>query len=260
MPRRPKTKAFGHTQEDLKAIQPVNAQFRHDENGKAICGAINRKGTECRNAPMENGRCKYHGGLTPKGPNHPNFIHGRYSKYLPESMSIIVDDMMTSPDHLNQREQIAILDALLVENLREVHVGGGGEIWDQLKKLKDDYIRAQNRKRPADMVVIVNEVMDVIESGYGRILAMREARDTIESRRRVTESERKRRIEEDEMIPVDRVVVLLTRIGDTIQRHVSEEDSRRAIVDEIRQSLGGFTMREYQTYAKSENYEVIDAE
>lgn len=50
-----------------------------------VCGAKTKFG-KCRNLPMENGRCRLHGGLTPKKhPNHRAKLNalktGRYSRY-----------------------------------------------------------------------------------------------------------------------------------------------------------------------------------
>jgi hypothetical protein len=44
---------------------------------KAICGAKSRSnyGLPCKLSPMENGRCRFHGGKTP-------IKHGRYSKKI----------------------------------------------------------------------------------------------------------------------------------------------------------------------------------
>ncbi len=46
------------------------------------CGAKTRKGTPCTKPGMTNGRCKYHGGMTPRGGDSPHFVHGRYSRYV----------------------------------------------------------------------------------------------------------------------------------------------------------------------------------
>lgn len=250
----------GHDPEDLKRIKPVNITYRHDENGRPICGATNRKGEACKNAPMENGRCKYHGGMVPRGAQHANFVHGRYSKYLPESMAVIVDDMMTSPDHLNQREQMAILDSMIVQALEEMGAGGGGQAWEELKKKRDDYFRAQKRRKPEDMAYAVDQIMELISGGWVKLLSMREARDTIDARRRLTESERKRRVEEDEMIPVDKVIVLLSQIGDSIRRHVLDENEKRAVLEDIRIAMGGTTTREYATWGKPSRVEIVEVD
>lgn len=51
------------------------------KNKIRMCGAKTRKGAPCRRAPMENGRCYLHGGKSLRLFAHPNYKHGRYSKY-----------------------------------------------------------------------------------------------------------------------------------------------------------------------------------
>jgi hypothetical protein len=46
-----------------------------------VCGAKSRAGTPCRQPSMLNGRCRSHGGLTPKGTESPHFVHGIWSAY-----------------------------------------------------------------------------------------------------------------------------------------------------------------------------------
>jgi hypothetical protein len=51
-------------------------------NGK-LCGAKTRAGTPCKRlARWPQGRCRLHGGRSRWGIAHPNFKHGRRSKYL----------------------------------------------------------------------------------------------------------------------------------------------------------------------------------
>ena len=50
---------------------------------KLICGAKTRSGSSCKNAPLVGGagqRCKFHGGMSLSGVNHPNWKHGRCTK------------------------------------------------------------------------------------------------------------------------------------------------------------------------------------
>lgn len=45
------------------------------------CGAkLRGKNTHCQKHGMLNGRCRLHGGLSPKGTDHWNYNHGRCTK------------------------------------------------------------------------------------------------------------------------------------------------------------------------------------
>ncbi len=52
------------------------------------CGAKTRAGTPCKQPHgwgtdhLGEGRCKLHGGATPRGSNSPHFVHGRRSRYF----------------------------------------------------------------------------------------------------------------------------------------------------------------------------------
>lgn len=48
--------------------------------GRSICGAKNRQGGECRQPPMPNGRCRFHGGMSLAGKDHGRYVHGKYTK------------------------------------------------------------------------------------------------------------------------------------------------------------------------------------
>lgn len=67
----------------MKALIPYTHEFNYEINltDKPACGAETRSGKPCRRAPMENGKCSNHGGKSLGGRAHPNYKHGRYSKY-----------------------------------------------------------------------------------------------------------------------------------------------------------------------------------
>ena len=44
------------------------------------CGAKTRSGSKCQKFGMANGRCRLHGGLSPKGRDHWNYQHGQATK------------------------------------------------------------------------------------------------------------------------------------------------------------------------------------
>src|SRR5947209_19162148 len=48
---------------------------------RKLCGARTRRGTACRRWAYPNGRCANHGGKSRAWFAHPNYKHGRYSKY-----------------------------------------------------------------------------------------------------------------------------------------------------------------------------------
>lgn len=51
------------------------------------CGAKTRNGGKCQNMPRQiGGRCRMHGGNSLRGPEHPRYKDGKYSKYRPADL------------------------------------------------------------------------------------------------------------------------------------------------------------------------------
>lgn len=66
--------------------------------GNAICGAKTKVGTPCEQRAgwgtdhVGEGRCKLHGGKTPRGAESPHFRHGGRSKYFDSSQIVGFDE------------------------------------------------------------------------------------------------------------------------------------------------------------------------
>jgi len=71
---------------------------------KKTCGSkLRNKSQKCKcTILMKNGRCRLHGGATPRGTDSPHFKTGRYSKYI--RLPSFAEDVTTGD---------AVLDALL---------------------------------------------------------------------------------------------------------------------------------------------------
>jgi hypothetical protein len=59
---------------------PMNSGIPHAR----LCGARTRRGSPCARRSGRSGRCHLHGDKSLAWFAHPNYQHGRYSKYAPE--------------------------------------------------------------------------------------------------------------------------------------------------------------------------------
>ena len=69
---------------------------------------------------MPNGRCRVHGGASLAGPAHPNYIHGRQSRYAHRLSADQQDDFaqaLAAPDALSLQDEIALTRTLLLDVL-----------------------------------------------------------------------------------------------------------------------------------------------
>lgn len=112
----------------------------HDQKpheGK-MCGAQNRQGEPCRRTPTPGReRCRLHGGATPWGPASPHWRTGRHSRVLSRlGLGRTYQKALNDPEMVGLREEIAVMDARLVQLLERLGGASGDEamdrIWDQI--------------------------------------------------------------------------------------------------------------------------------
>lgn len=85
------------------------------EVGK-LCGARVRSGGTCRKPPVPGRRrCRFHGGLSPRGVEGGSYRHGRYSKYTREALGELVAEFEADDRPLDTSDEIALMRALLAD-------------------------------------------------------------------------------------------------------------------------------------------------
>lgn len=205
------------------------------------CGAKTRAGGKCGQLAMPNGRCYFHGGKNLGGIASPTFKHGRYSKFLPVRLLATYKASLSDPDLLALREQVAVLDARLVDVLKRVDTGESSRLWRQLRAAHGALLDARARSDTAAMAARLNDLGGLIGEGVADYAAWADVRALIQERRQVVESERKRMVEMQMMITSDRAMVLLAAVVDTIRRHVTDRSTLAAISADIGSLVAGET-------------------
>jgi hypothetical protein len=147
---------------------------------------------------MPNGKCRFHGGMTPVGPASPHFKHGRHSILLKEikGLGSHYERALADPDLLNLSDEIAITDARIGQLLEKVKgpkasVDG---IWPQLENL-------------------------------------------IDNRRKLVDSESKRLKDLHAMVSIDRVMLIVSYLADSVKKHVKDPAVQTAILTDMRRLL-----------------------
>ena len=197
------------------------------------CGAKTRSGEPCKSKAMTNGRCRMHGGKIPRGAASPHFVTGRYSKDLPTRLAARYEEARTDPDLLNLNAEIQLTYALLGEALKGMDHGESGRLWAELKATWDEFQdanRAQDKEASRLALVAMG---DLIKRGVADAAARSEVLNIIERRRKLVESEGKRRTAMQQMITAERLMVLVAAVVDVVMHHVDEPRVRAEISADI---------------------------
>lgn len=205
------------------------------ETNKSICGAKTRGGGVCQKLPGKSGRCHLHGDKSKKGAEHYNFKTGRHSKYLPDRLHSLVEELRTDKDFLNNREEILLIDARINQLLTTLEDDKIDVVsWATLRNLRDEilsYTRAGNKKKYQEAL---HMLLEVINEGSKDIPTWEHMISVIQKRDKLAASQHRRNIDASRMIAADKLLVLIETIIDIIASRVSNETEIQAIVGDIR--------------------------
>jgi hypothetical protein len=178
--------------------------------------------------------CRVHGGKTPRGILSANTKHGRYSKDLPTRLAARFKDAIDDPELGTLKSEIALLDTRIGEMLSSVDTEQYGDIW---KQTHDGFHRlkaAINSKDGNMMASALNDMDAAIKRGYSDMSTWDSIIKVIEQRRKLTDSERKRLVDLQQMITAEQSMLLVGTLMRAVKEHVTDKRALSAIANEIR--------------------------
>ena len=203
-----------------------------------ICGAKTRRGQECKQPAMENGRCRLHGGLTPRGIAAPGFKHGRYSKYLKDTtLASAYEAALRDPDLLDLSNEVAILQTRLQAIVGQLETQDSAGRWKAARESLKRYKEAAARQDEYGWRTALAELDDAIKEGGKDSLVWDDFLKTLKSYTDVVAKEQKRRLDMNALISVDQAVGFAAELLYAVKENVSDPKSLRAIHDKISDAL-----------------------
>lgn len=182
-----------------------------------------------RQAMIGSSVCYMHGGKSLSGLASPSLKHGRYSRVLPVRLAGRYHEAQQDTDLLALRDEIALLDARLQDVLSRVDTGESGRIWSDLKAAAGELAHAKRTDDKIGQAIALNTILGLITTGHQDYAAWQDVRSLLEQRRRTVESERKRLVEMQQTITVEKAMLLLGAVAGVIKAHVKDPKQLAAI-------------------------------
>ncbi len=195
---------------------------------------------QCLRPAMANGVCYHHGGKSPRGFALPQTITGRHSKDLPTRLAGRYQASRNDPDLLNLSEEIALTDAFIEDARRGLDHGESGRLFAELKVVWDDLTAAQRVKDTIAVSQAIGEIGTLIRHGVAAYAARNEAADLIERRRKLVDSEGKRRVAMQDTITSEKAILLVSVLLESVIKNVSDPAALAAITADF----GALTARD----------------
>ncbi len=210
---------------------PMDAPNPH---GRQCTARSKRTGERCRR-PVTPGRttCRMHGGKTPRGPAAPSFRHGRYSTVLPHHLWARYEMSLRDPELLDLTSEIALVDARLADLLQRALTGESSRLWTALQQAARRFGQAQSAGDVAEMKVQLYALQGLIEQGAADTGTWQEIDRVVERRRKLAETERKRREALQTSLTPEQAMVFVGVVADAVRRHVTDRQALAAISAEV---------------------------
>ena len=212
---------------------PVLTGNSHGES-KARCTAHSRSGEPCKHYPVR-GRtvCYMHGGAIPRGPALPQWKHGRHSKLLPSRMLGDYRRALNDPDLLAMRADVALVEARLADLLKRVDSGESGALWGKLQATWTALEKARKDGDTAAMAALMATLGAFINKGAADRETWGEVVFVLDQKRKLSESERKRIIDLQQMMTSEQAMALLAAVIDVVRTNVTDRTILAAISADI---------------------------
>jgi len=192
-----------------------------------------------------------HNGKAEHGIAHPRFSTGRHSKYLPSRLAERYEVAVTDPEILNLTAEIALVDSRIQDVLSRVDSGESGRIWRDLGGLRTEFmaaLRAEDQQGQADAM---REIINLIGRGQADFLAWADVVDLLERRRRLVESEQKRRVAMHLAVKVEEAYDAMRQIADAVRdaaiEHIDDAGVRRRVLTDVQAALDRYVAGSVQS-------------
>ena len=206
---------------------------------KNLCGAKTRSGGECTQPAMANGRCRMHGGRSPRGVAHPSFKTGRFSRSIPSRLSQSYEEALADPRKLELIDELAVIVARNRELLESLYSGES----DGLRlRLRNHKRRMEKARRDGDQDAAdehLNAILQGIERGADDSERWAELMANVDTQRKLAESERKRIVEAHRMVTTEELMAFMGAVLGILKKHVRDQSVLRAIGYDIDALVNG---------------------
>ena len=162
-----------------------------------------------------------------------SFSTGRHSKYLPAELDRLYQEALTNPDLVEMSDHIALLEARMNQVLALAKEGEPAPRWQDLA---DAFATVETHLLSGDLgkfVPALEAFHKVLDAGMKWDTTWSQVIGIMEQLRKMADTEIKRKKELNQMVPVERVVILMAALGTAVKRHVKDPEQIAAVYREL---------------------------
>jgi len=204
---------------------------------RRVCGKWNIKG---RN------RCNRHGGKTLMGVDSSLYKGRGTSKHLPTrlfeyyQMSVVADNNI-----LEMTDDIHLLEARKIQLLAQLDQAGADQLWADARKAFEKFSNARRKaangsvKASEQMHLAADELETILVKGYAQGAIWKQLLIVIDHQKTAKAWEMKRREKASTIVTAEQVATAMGQIIGFIRNRVSDQDIRKALLNDIQGMMVG---------------------
>lgn len=182
-----------------------------------------------------------HGGKSLSGTAHPNWNHGRRSKYrLPNRLQAAFEASVDDPELVSLRSELALMDAMINEVLRELD-GVERTTWPSLVATSDAIDAAAASGDTKALRVAIDAQQALIKIGARHAAIVLDVANMLEKRSRIAAREHRRMVKLDAMVTYDEFLARLVLMMGAVREYVSDPYTISRIASAWDDHLGTLT-------------------
>ena len=182
--------------------------------------------------------CSKDGGKSLQGIAHPNFKTGRYTRSIPQKLLPAFERAINDPDLLALNQDIATVEAMIDDTLRTLETGDLAALFGEVRTLWSRLWPAVQREDREAVTRIRDRLGDLILLGASEALAVAKFLELTEQKRRLTESESRRREKMQEYLRAEDAAISYKALAMAVRNNVKDRDVLSSIADEFARIAG----------------------
>lgn len=220
------------------APKPVN-------QGRRVCGAkLRHKETTCTQTPsVGRTRCKFHGGMSPRGSASPHYRGKGYSRDLPTALADRVETLREFHELASTVDELEVVVAVIGQKIDNLQHLDGTEALELIGKGLDK-LGSALRDEPPDY-----EKCDEAYRELGDVLGLltemkrdwKEIFDAIEIKRRLVETQLKREQLDSTTMTASQAMTFVAEVKTAALEEIKDPVDRERFMLRVQSRLGGST-------------------
>ena len=208
-----------------------DCDYRYIDKETMECPECGEKRRFCAAYPTPGKKkCRFHGGKVLVGADHPHYKGRGLSKNLPTRFLEQFQLSLTDPNVLDMTPEISLLEARLEDLIRKADEEPGSSTW---KKIQATYTKFRAATRESEVRKYLAELDSLITKGFLDSFLWEDVRVLIDTLRRLKDSERKRRVDAEQVITESQFRTLMGFIVNSIETRVKNPDVKMAILADL---------------------------